>query len=142
MPNLQRPFSAESVFSFYAPTDRAPGSNLLAPEQRILNASEFTQRLGMVGSLLWDHDAQRQNLDAYNAAGCDMQGLVDAYAESPSRYINYLAQRFFRGAMPPTLRATLEQQIRQPQWNVNNPFDGPTILLAFTMTSPFFGAMR
>lgn len=142
LPTLQRPFSAESVFNFYAPTDRAPGSNLLAPEQRILNANEFTQRLGMVGALLWDHEAQRQNLDAYNAAGCDMQGLVNAYTESPSSFIDYLAQRFFRGTMPPTLRATLEQQIRKPIWDTNNPFEGPTLLLAFSMTSPYFGAMR
>lgn len=142
MPNLQRPFSAESVFSYYAPTDRAPGSNLLAPEQRILNANEFTQRLGTVGSLLWDHAAQSQNLNAYAAAGCDMQGLVDAYAQSPTRFTEFMAQRYFRGSMPPTLRVAIEQQIRQPQWNTNNPYDGPTILLSFAMMSPFFGAMR
>ncbi|MFN5701215.1 MAG: DUF1800 family protein, partial [Betaproteobacteria bacterium] len=42
----QRPLQAESVFNFYPPNHRAPGSNLLAPEQKTLDSREFSRRLG------------------------------------------------------------------------------------------------
>ncbi len=42
----QAPMNAPSVFSFYLPTDTAPGSNLLAPEHRLLTGDEFRNRVG------------------------------------------------------------------------------------------------
>ena len=39
----------------------------------------------------------------------NVQPLVDAYWRSPRDFADQLSQRYFRGAMPPTLRANLEQ---------------------------------
>jgi uncharacterized protein (DUF1800 family) len=142
LPPNQTPFNAESVFSFYAPTDRAPGSNLLAPEQRLLNASELTNRLNLANSLRWDPVAQQTSLAAFTQAGCEAQALVDAYAASPRSYIDWLSDRYFRGAMPPTLRNNLEQLIAKPQWDARFPMEGALRMLDYALFSPFFGVIK
>ena len=142
VPPNQSPFSAESVFSYYAPTDRAPGSNLLAPEQRLLTAQELTSRLNQGNGYRWNWKQNRSSLDAFVAAGCEVQPLVDAYARSPRDFSDYVAPRYFRGAMPPTLRTNIEQLIRQPQWNVNDPYEGPLLMLDFALSTPYFGVIK
>lgn len=42
----QQPFQAYSVFNFFPPNHRAPGSKLLAPEQKLLNSNEYSRRMG------------------------------------------------------------------------------------------------
>jgi uncharacterized protein (DUF1800 family) len=137
----QRPFTAESVFSFYAPTDRAPGSNLLAPEQRLLNANEFTDRLNRLNSTRWDEsgNASRKSVDA---AGCDVGSMVSAYQASPRAFNDWLSARFFRGAMPPTLRSNIELLIQQPQWNANDADESSYRLLDYALSTPYFGVMK
>lgn len=142
LPNLQRPFSAESVFSYYAPTDRAPGSNLLAPEQRLINAAELTQRLGFVRSLLWNPELQTNSVKDYTDAGCAVEAMAAAYGQSSAQYVDFIGQRFFRGNLPPTLRNSIEQQILQPRWNTTQPHEGPMNMLGFALTSPSFGVIR
>jgi hypothetical protein len=44
--------------------------------------------------------------------------------------------------MPPTLRTTIEQLIRQPQWNVNDPYEGPMRMLDFALSTPYFGVIK
>ena len=142
LPPNQHPFNAESVFSFYAPTDRAPGSNLLAPEQRLLNASELTNRLNLAHSMRWDPVAQQSTLTAFSQAGCEAQSLVDAYAASARHYIDWLSERYFRGAMPPTLRTNLEQLIAKPQWDARSPIEGALRMLDYALFSPYFGVIK
>lgn len=142
LPTGQRPFNAESVFSFYAPTDRAPGSNILAPEQRVINSQELSDRLGLVSWATWDNERRMHTTEVYDAAGCDVRAMLDAYAASPNQYYDFVAQRFFRGQLPPTLRNALDQQVKLPTWNINEPHQGPMILLGFALTSPFFGTMK
>lgn len=142
LPPNQAPFNAESVFSYYAPTDRAPGSNLLAPEQRLLNASELTSRLNLAYSMRWDDAAQQVTLNAFTQAGCNAQALVDAYAASPRTYIDWLNERFFRGAMPPTLRTSMESMIAKPQWDARQPIEGAIRMLDYALFSPYFGVIK
>jgi uncharacterized protein (DUF1800 family) len=142
LPPNQAPFNAESVFSYYAPTDRAPGSNLLAPEQRLLNASELTSRLNLAYGMRWDPAAQQVTVNAFNLAGCDAQALVDAYAASPRTYIDWLNERFFRGAMPPTLRTSMESMIAKPQWDARQPIEGTMRMLDYALFSPYFGVIK
>jgi len=139
-PRVQFPFTAASVFSFYLPTDRAPGSNLLAPEQKLLNTVELTARLGQLQGLLIDPAASA-------AAGCEVASLGRSYAESPKAYVDQLSSRFFRGAMPATLRSNLmELAAAQPSWSgassVDRPVEGAVVLLHYALTSPFFGVMK
>ena len=143
-PQGQRPFSPESVFSFYAPSDRAPGSNLLAPEQKLLTANELTSRLNLVNSSRWDDLAQQNNLNSMNAAGCNVAAVINAYAASPRAYLDLLSERYFRGAMPPTLRANIEQIVSQkyPPWDARTPDDGALRMLDYALASPYFGVIK
>ena len=142
LPPNQAPFNAESVFSYYAPTDRAPGSNLLAPEQRLLNASELTSRLNLAYSMRWDPVAQQATVNAFVQAGCNAQELVDAYARSARSFSDFLSERYFRGAMPPTLRTGLEQLIAKPQWDARFPIEGSIRMLDYALFSPYFGVIK
>lgn len=138
----QKPFSSDSVFGYYAPTDRAPGSNLLAPEQRLVNSSELTARLGDLNWMRWNNQTRTNSLEKYTAAGCNPDEFVAAYNRSPKAFIDLLSERWFRGAMPPTLRSTLEQLIRQPQWNTQDPSEGPMRMISYALTTPAFGVSK
>ena len=136
----QTPFNATSVFSFYAPTDRAPGSNLLAPEQKLVNASEFTSRLNGVNGTRWDGSANTRA--ALEGAGCDFDAFSRAYGTSTAAFNDLVSARFFRGAMSPKLRNTIEQLVKQPQWDVRSLDEGPARMLDFALTSPYYGVMK
>ena len=144
--DAQRPFSPESVFSFYAPTDRAPGSNLLAPEQKVLITTELQQRFTQQewARRNWSAQTQTHDLSAYREAGCGIDELIATYQRSASGYIDFLADRYFRGAMPPTLRSNIEQftRLQYPPWNKNDPSDAPLRLLGFALATPYFGASK
>jgi uncharacterized protein (DUF1800 family) len=136
-PDLQRPLSAESVFSYYAPTDRAPGSGLLSPEQKLINASELTMRFRLTTDA-----RQGESFRLLTTAGCDTNALMDAYSTSPTAFIDFLSTRYFRGAMPPTLRSNIEQLIRNPQWNTANVTEGPLRMLDYALASPYYGVIK
>ena len=138
----QRAFSPESVFGFYAPTDRAPGSNLLAPEQKLVNANELTTRVSLVYGSRWDHFTQRNTMTILTDAGCQMDALIAAYSASSRTFNDYLSERFFRGNMPPTLRSNIDQLIREPQWDTKDPAEGTLRMLDFALTSPYYGVIK
>ncbi len=127
----QNPYNAESVFSFYAPTDRAPGSNLLAPEQRLLNASELASRLS--GYTL-------ASATAAAAAGCDSATFSRALAVSPGTFINLVSERYFRGAMPVALRHHLTELA--PVVGGSSTHEQATRLLLYALASPYYGVIR
>lgn len=134
-PISQTPFNAQSVFSFYAPTDRAPGSNLLAPEQKLLGANEMVQRQN---NLKWIFAPQ--NAASNSGAGCQVAALEQAFALSPQAFVDEVSARWFRGAMPPTLRTTLISLANSQNWS--SPGDATLTLLGFALTSPYFGVMK
>ncbi|WP_395688982.1 DUF1800 family protein [Caenimonas koreensis] len=129
----QRPFNAASVFGFYLPTDRAPGSNLLAPEQKIINAAEFTDRLGSIGWNIAD--------GAANGANCQTDALGQAYSQSPRALIDEINARWFRGAMPPTLRTNLQLLATTQQFG-NDANQAALVLTQYALTTPFYGIMK
>ncbi|WP_284615611.1 DUF1800 domain-containing protein [Aquabacterium humicola] len=141
-PALQNPYNAESVFSFYAPTDRAPGSNLLAPEQKLLNADELTQRMGHWNWVRWNDVTRTNDRTVLTDAGCDIEPLVKAFATSPRVFADHLSERYFRGAMPPTLRSNLEQLMKDAPWDARNPDDGALWLLGYATNTPYFGVIK
>ena len=132
-PNTQRPFSAPSVFSYYLPTDRAPGTNLLAPEQKIVGASEFMNRLGSVGWVIRDGGA--------TGTGCEVDALGQAYAQSPKALIDQISLRWFRGAMPPTLRTNI-QALATSQNQGTDTTHTALVLTQYALTTPFYGVMK
>lgn len=143
VPGTQRPFNAESVFSFYAPTDRAPGSNLLAPEQRLLTAVQIRDRLTQ-GEWPTSWQTSGRTYGPITAAGCGLDELRTAFVDSPRAFNDLLSARYFRGAMPPTLRSNIEQLMREtsPPWNRNDPQEGALRVLGLALTTPYFGVMK
>jgi len=143
LPANQVPFNAESVFSYYAPTDRAPGSNLLAPEQRLINSNELTSRLGMTTEVLWwDPATQRQSLSDFDAAECEARSAVAAYQASSRDFSDWLSSRYFKGAMPPTLRANIDQIMRAPPWNPADREYGTMRMIDYALSTPYFGVIK
>jgi len=115
---------------------------LLAPEQKLVNASELTGRLNLVNGTRWDHLAQQNNLKVLTNAGCGIDAVVRAYSASPRAFNDLLSERFFRGAMPPTLRSNVEQLIKQPQWDTKDPAEGTLRMLDYALTSPYYGVIK
>ncbi len=62
------PCGPPSVFSFYLPTDRAPGSNLLAPEQKLATTNELSARLRYLEWTLVDNNQNGANTELSPAA--------------------------------------------------------------------------
>ena len=137
----QPPWWPESVFSFYAPTDRAPGSNLLAPEQGLLVATELTRRLS---ELNWRTQGGGITIDQayFSRKGCSLEALVKAFGDSPRAFSDLLAQQYFRGAMPPTLRVNLEQLIVASPELAASPDYGALRMLQFALSTPYFGVIQ
>jgi len=128
-PGSQRPFDASSVFSFYMPTDRAPGSNLLAPEQRLLTAEELSWRFAGFA-------------DAVKRAGadCDAAAFGRAFSTSPAAFADLVSERFFRGAMPATLRQNLID-LAPTTWG-DTPDQKAISLLQFALATPYYGVIH
>lgn len=129
-PPAQNPYNAASVFSFYLPTDRAPGSNLLAPEQRLMNAQDFTFRMG--GSIA--------NAAARSDSGCVASAFGQAFNRSPEAFADLVSERYFRGAMPATLRQNLIA-LAPDQWG-NTPDEKAIALMMYALASPYYGVMK
>jgi uncharacterized protein (DUF1800 family) len=139
----QRPFSQDSVFGYYAPTDRAPGSNLLAPEQRLLTPADVRDRLSLVEQPK-RYDNNTASYPGYANSGCQLDALQAAFSASPKAFNDWISQRYFRGAMPPALRANAEQLMREqwPPWNRSDPREGSLRMLGYLLSSPAFGVSK
>ena len=131
----QQPLNAQTVFGFYPPDHRAPVSLLLAPEQKLLDTSEFSQRMGLSWNL-------GNNPAALQRASCQFDAIVSALNTSPDFYLNEVSQRFFRGTMSPVLRSAGVNLITQFKSNGNSPALVASGTLVFLLASPAFGAMH
>ena len=135
-PNQQNALSPATVFGFYLPTDRAPGSNLLAPEQKLLNTSELSSRFGG-----WAFGALNDPLANNNDAGCQIDELARALDRSPKEFVDSLNVRYFRGAMPPLLRTSfLDLAAGQNGWG--NSRQRVMSLMQYALSSPSFGVIK
>lgn len=130
----QRAGGAPSVFSFYMPTDRVPGSGLLAPEQRLMNSEEFSNRLGLLTGIV------RDDAKAITDAGCSVEEYVRAYEQSPRTLSALISKRFLRGVMSPPLRDAVEDVASSLTWASKTEQALTGLLLA--LSSPSFGVMR
>ena len=97
-----------TVFGYYAPSDRAPVSNLLAPEQRLLDPTAMSERLSWLPYLAFSGDTQLDDFYMYMHAGCDLAPMAAAFAAGPRSFSEWMNQRFFRGAIPPALRQRVD----------------------------------
>lgn len=133
VPGTQRALDPNSVFSFYAATDRAPGSNLLAPEQKLLNTPEFSQRFS---SFSWELHFS----SASSVSTCQIDQFGQAFNVSPQALVNLINERYFRGAMPPTLRQNLID-LAPTVWGESA--NGKAVaVLGYALATPYYGVIK
>jgi uncharacterized protein (DUF1800 family) len=96
----QRPFNALSVFNFYPPNHRTQGTNVLAPEQKMLNSVEFSDRMS-------NFTYEFQNDSLLSSAGCDVEPFKAALAVSDEKLMDLINDRYFRGALPAAISKSL-----------------------------------
>lgn len=131
----QTALTPQTVFGFYLPTDRAPGSNLLAPEQKLLNTEELTRRLGG-----WPLSLLTQAPSVNNEVGCQIDELGRILERSPKEFTDALNVRYFRGVMPPLLRSSIMDLAARTTWGT--PRQKALTLVQFALSSPSFGVMK
>jgi uncharacterized protein (DUF1800 family) len=130
----QTPLGAPTVFGYTAPTHRAPGSNLLAPEQKLLVSDEFNRRLG----INWTTRKDQTLRDA----GCDVDALTRAYAQGEDAMLDLLEKRYLRGSMSPAVRQGIKNALRDQNWlkeTASRQFGAMAGLMTMT---PGFGVSR
>jgi uncharacterized protein (DUF1800 family) len=141
----QTPFMPETVFSFYSPQGRASGSDLPAPEQKLINAQEFQTRMTMTGNLSWSPNSADDSdsaLISLQNAGCEIDRLNELYNASIDMYLDHVSMRYFRGAMPASLRRelkTLNAAVSSYEWV---PTRRALHLLQYALVSPYFGIIK
>ena len=130
----QQPLSAFSVFSFYPPNHRAPGSKLLAPEQKMLNSAEFSRRMGHYNYALSD-------ARTLSDAGCDTATFEAAARKSYEHLAALLSERLFRGAMPAAVAQGLVEAHRD-FYHQNNMMMLTGAMIEMAMLTPSFGVSK
>jgi uncharacterized protein (DUF1800 family) len=130
----QQPFNAYSVFNFYPPNHRAPGSKLLAPEQKMLNSTEFSRRMG-------DYHNALSNNNLLTDAGCDTAVFETAARKSNEHLVALLGERFFRGAIPAAVAQGLVEA-HKDFWHDNNMMRLTGAMLEMAMLTPAFGVSK
>jgi Protein of unknown function (DUF1800) len=141
VPQAQAPFMQASVFGFYAPTDRAPGSNLLAPEQKLLNSATFFERLWHVNRV--HSEGRKQGLAPLEEARCGLDAFVTAYRSSMAQFADLIGKRYLRGAPPQDL-ALLLAGIDRNWRNASHMSEGEVVikLIEFALLGSSYGAMQ
>jgi uncharacterized protein (DUF1800 family) len=130
----QKPLAAPSVFSFFSPMHRAPGSNILAPEQKLLDSKEFRDRLGGLSQVYGD-DGQ-----ALRDAGCQFDAFVQALNRSPDAFVELMSQRLFKGSMSPVLRDASKVLLDEARWDSTG--QRAALVMTFMLTTPAFGVIK
>jgi uncharacterized protein (DUF1800 family) len=132
--NTQRQFSAISVFNFYPPNHRTQGTNVLAPEQKMLNSTEFSSRASYFTRIFRD-----ENL--LNDAGCDVSTFKAAKASSDEQLLDLMNERFFRGALPATIGKSIIDANKN-LWDRNNGLSLVGAYLDMASLTPAFGVSK
>jgi uncharacterized protein (DUF1800 family) len=130
----QHPLNAYSVFNFFPPNHRTQGTNVLAPEQKMLNSVEFSHRMGFFG---WAF----QNETSLNEAGCDVATFKAAQAVSDEKLLDLMNERYFRGA----LSASISKSMIDANKNLSNKTQGISFagsILDMASVTPAFGVSK
>jgi len=126
----QEAFNAYSVFNYYPPNHRTQGTNVLAPEQKTLTSTEFSSRMLFFYSAF-------ENESLLNDAGCDVSVFKEAQNTSVDKLIALMNERYFRGALPESIAASLTEAVVNQQKNQGLRLTGSILDLA--SLTPAFG---
>jgi len=94
----QQPFVPTTVFNFYPPNYKVPGTQLLGPEFKILNSSTIVARINFVNDLVYGSVSNKTKTDisAYVGVAGDVTKLLDM-----------VSANMLHGAMSDSMRTTL-----------------------------------
>ena len=132
--NNQMPFNALSVFNFYPPNHRTQGTNVLAPEQKMLNSIEFSDRMSSLSYTLQDESL-------LSSAGCDVEAFIAAKAVSDEKLLDLINDRFFRGALPASITKSL-LDANKNFWNRNKGLALTGSILDMASITPAYGVSK
>ena len=132
--NNQKPLNAYSVFNFYPPNHRTQGTNVLAPEQKLLNSVEFSSRMGFFN---WALD----NETSLNDAGCDVAAFKTAQAVSDEKLMDLMNDRFFRGALSASISKSLIDAHKN-LWSRDQGLRLAGAILDMAAVTPAFGVSK
>ena len=132
--NNQKPLNAYSVFNFFPPNHRTQGTNVLAPEQKLLNSVEFSSRMGFFSGAL-------QNETSLNDAGCDVTAFKAAQAVSDEKLMDLMNERFFRGALSASISKSLIDANKN-LWNRDQGLKLTGAILDMAAVTPAFGVSK
>ena len=126
----QEPFYAYSVFNYYPPNHRTQGTNVLAPEQRMLTSTEFSSRMSFFHSAF-------ANESLLNDAGCDVSTFKEAQYTSVDKLIALMNERYFRGALSESIAGSISEAVANYPKNEGLKITGSILDLA--SLTPAFG---
>ena len=100
----QEPFNSPTVFNFYPPTYKIPGTQLLGPEFKLLNTSTSIARINFVNDLVYGNIGQNTKIDLspYLANAADPNALMDS-----------LSAVLLHGQMSDSARSTVANALSQ-----------------------------
>ena len=130
----QRQFWAPSVFNFFPPNHRTQGTNVLAPEQKLLTTEEFSSRASYFTRIF----QEESNL---NTAGCDVEIFKAAQESSDEKLLELMNNRFFRGALPATVGMSMIEANKN-LWDRNTGLRLVGAYLDMASMSPSYGVSK
>jgi len=128
------PFNALSVFNFYPPNHRTQGTNVLAPEQKMLNSIEFSDRMSNLSYTFQDDSL-------LSSAGCEVEAFKAAQAVSDEKLLDLINDRFFRGALPASIAKSL-LDANKNFWNRNKGLALTGSILDMASITPAYGVSK
>jgi len=132
--NNQQPLNAYSVFNFFPPNHRTQGTNVLAPEQKLLNSVEFSSRISFFMNAF-------MNETSLNDAGCDVAVFKAAKAVSDEKLMDLMNERFFRGAMSASISKSLIDANKN-LWDRDQGLKLTGSILDMAALTPAFGVSK
>jgi len=130
----QQQFGAPSVFNFFPPNHRTQGSNILAPEQKMLNSIEFSNRMNFFSNRMSDEALLRD-------AGCDVDVFKAGQTVSTEKLVDLMNDRFFRGALPASVAKSLIDA-NQNLWEKTKGLKLTGAILDMAAVTPVFGVSK
>jgi hypothetical protein len=103
-------FTAPSVFNFYPPTYRLPGSGILSPPSQLQNTATILIRANVTDVLLYAPAPPEPSVPGATGTALDLAPL-DAVANDSGRLLDKLNLLMTHNTLSPDARATLEQAV-------------------------------
>lgn len=131
----QSPSETPSVFGYFSPNHRTAETLKLAPEEKLLAGSVFASRFNGLHYEL-------SSGNTFRGAGCEIDLIEATVAQGEEALIDFVAQRFLRGTMPPPLRLTLRNLWRSSALSHEPPILKFARMTGVALSSPYAGVVR